>query len=431
MSSTTNTADLFNDAEHHGTNATQATVETLNLERLSVSSDNQEEEQLQLADSPTSQEMTVEEQLAAVKEQLNAVQLRKEMYKQKVSETNRMLAKASERIKFLTENQILPRTVVPQVQPDTISAMEVDPQRLNYRYSDKKLEKWVKEKLKPYGNVTQHIREVDEIIHQHGGRVRPSAQTNYLLNTFDKTLRGVVEGFWEGNLDEIPYDWVKEITVKRFNSRGIVKTDDEDIEDRLQFHANVDDTLLSHIARINVERNDFLKTAGNTVENRKRVDDLSINLLKHHSGVIIKEKLIQLKRKWKNDELNMEFPTSEWLSLTSYFMEFDPLEGKTIGGHAAKNQQKQELKPCKYGMDCKRRESCRFKHSVPDSKRKRNDVSVENKAYKKFKARPKVEECSKCKHRHPVDLGCDKCWSCNPNLKPSGSRGFLPKATRP
>lgn len=189
----------------------------------------------------------------------------------------------------------------------------------------------------------------------------------------------------------------------------------------MQFHADPNHTMLQHLARINVERNDYLRSKGNTVENRRLVDGYGINILKHHSGLLSKTEYHTTRQRWIKNELVMEFPDSEWSSIQSHFIENDPLEGKTFGGNKAVSKEPKSFSstkkpadiPCRDGKDCKK-SNCAFKHIS-----KRKATESEEDLPKKKRKTPSIIECPKCTHRHPEDKGCDECWSCFPEKRPT------------
>lgn len=291
------------------------------------------------------------------------------------------------------------------------------------KVNNKKLEDWKGKPIEPYStDMAFHCQTVERKINEHGG-VPEDRMSTYLLSSLEANFKTNVEGSYPGNINRIKYSWIKNELVTKYSKMGIITDNTESYEEKLAgITMKPDETLMDVIARINTQRNLFKKSKdGDNLIMLQKMDAAALTILKSRAGDKIQKEVNMVKRKWKSNELRMTNPESDWISLYNHFLVNDPLEGKRLDGGSPKSKNKDEKKSdqeCRYGIKCKKQDTCRFKHSTysNNNKRKRTD-NVPEKNPKKI--RPSIAMCDKCGHKHPVEGGCESCWKCHPEKAPA------------
>lgn len=296
------------------------------------------------------------------------------------------------------------------------------------KQNSKKIDDWKGILIEPYStDMALHCQTIERKLEENGF-VSNDRKASYLLSSLVTTLKVNIEGSYSGNIHSIDYEWVKNELVTKYSKKGIITDNTESYAEKLAgITMRSNETTMDILARINIQRNLFRKsTDGDNLLMLEKVDEAALTILKSRSGDKIQKAVNIIRRKWITGEVRPSNPESEWISLYNHFLINDPLEGQTLmGGIPKKSFERKEkdkkIFECRYGENCKRKETCRFSHNNKAEKGIKRNREEKSPFPEKSTKKPRVmvDICKKCEHKHPVDVGCDKCYTCKPELRPS------------
>ena len=289
-----------------------------------------------------------------------------------------------------------------------------------------------KPKAIPYTDMALHISKVEQKVTNHGG-AEPHRMVTYLLESLEEKFKINVEGLYPGALVDMSYQWLKATLINHYSSKGLISTDLETAEDRLnKIYMKNDMTVWDLLSAINVQRIRFLKTP--EAKNQKKVasvEKAAIDVLRFRSCEDVEQAINKIQREWKDGTKKMFEPKSTWISLQNFLQVEDPLREKTKSGskprhtnvddnHSTNKKYSKTTTDCKFGLKCTKGDACKYTHRK-SSNNKREFPSKEgtySAGSTPSRKRVKIEVCNKCAHKHPVDNGCESCWKCHPDLAP-------------